>query len=74
MANLGLIHFSIALPININANDGQNKFEVHILQNVAKMTNYLSKMGHDATFVRTLNGHNGHFSSDFDVGPHQNDQ
>ena len=45
MANLGLIHFEIGLPINIVANVGQNKFEVHILQNVAKMTNYLPKMG-----------------------------
>ena len=38
--------------------NGQNKFEVHILKNVARMTNYLLKMGQDATFVRTLNGHN----------------
>ena len=58
MANLGLIHFYIGLPININANEGQNKFEVYILKNVAKMTNYLPKMGQDTTFARTLNGHN----------------
>ena len=46
-------------PININANaDEQNKFEVHILNNVAKMTNYLPKIGQDATFVQTVNGHN----------------
>ena len=51
MANLGLIHFWIGLPININANEGQNKFEVHILQNVAKMTNYTSKIGQDATLA-----------------------
>ena len=30
----------------------------YILKNVAKMTNYLPKMGQDATFARTLNGHN----------------
>ena len=54
MANLGLSHFSIGLPLNINANEGQNKFEVHILQNVTRMTNYLPKMGQDATFARTL--------------------
>ena len=58
MANLGLIHFWTGLPLNINAYDGQNKFEVHTLQNVAKMTNYLPKMGKDATFARTLNAHN----------------
>ena len=58
MANSGLIHFKIGLPFNINANDRQNKFAVHILQNVAKMTNYLPKMGQGATFARTLNGHN----------------
>ena len=42
MANLGLIYFSIGLPINIivNANDGRNKFEVQILKNVAKITIY----------------------------------
>ena len=58
MATLGLIHLYIGLPININANDGQNKFEVHILKYVAKITNYLPIMGKDATFVQTLNGHN----------------
>ena len=58
MASLGLIHFLISLPINIIANDGQNKFRVHIIQNVARMINYLSKMGQGATFARTLNGHN----------------
>ena len=58
MANLGLIHFYIGLPININANYGQNKFKVDILKSVVKMTNYLPKMGQDATFARTLNGHN----------------
>ena len=53
MANLGLIHFYISFPDNINANNGQNKFQVQILKNVAKMTNYLPKMGQDATFART---------------------
>ena len=58
MANLGLFHFWIGLPFNINANDRQNKFKVHTLENVTKMTNYLPKMGQDATFAQTLNDHN----------------
>ena len=57
IAHLGLIHFWIGLPVNINTNVGQNKFEDHILKNVAKITNYLPKMSQDATFGRTLNGH-----------------
>ena len=57
-AILGKYLVILATFFNINANDGQNKFEVHILKNVAKMTNYLPKMGQDATFARTLNGHN----------------
>ena len=32
MANLGLIDFKIGLYIKVNVNEGQNKFEVHILQ------------------------------------------
>ena len=43
---------------NINLNDKQNKFEVHLLQNLAKLANYLTRMGQDATCVQTLNGHN----------------
>ena len=30
IANLGLIDFQMGLSININVNDGQNKFKVHI--------------------------------------------
>ena len=36
MVNLGPIDFQLGLPLNIKKNDGQNKFEVHILKNVAK--------------------------------------
>ena len=39
-----MIYFQIGLHININANEGQNKFEVNILKYVAKMTNYLPKI------------------------------
>ena len=30
MVNLGPIDFQLVLSLNININDGQNKFEVHI--------------------------------------------
>ena len=39
MADLGLIDSKLGLYIKINVNNGQNKFEVHISKNVAKMTN-----------------------------------
>ena len=44
--------------IYVNVNNGQDKFEVHILKNVAIMTNHLPKMSQDATFAQSLNGHN----------------
>ena len=37
MANLGLIDFKLGLYIKVNVNARQNKFEVHISKNVAKM-------------------------------------
>ena len=37
MADLSLIDFKLGLYIKINVNMGQNKFEVHISKNVAKM-------------------------------------
>ena len=37
MANLGLTDFKLGLYIKVNVNAGQNKFEVHISKNVAKM-------------------------------------
>ena len=37
MADLGLIDSKRGLYIKINVNNGQNKFEVHISKNVAKM-------------------------------------
>ena len=51
MANLGPIYIKIGLPINIDANNGQNKFEVLNLKIVAKMTNYLPNMGQNVTFA-----------------------
>ena len=50
MVNLGPIDFQIWLPPNINVNDRQNKFEVHISKNIAKNSQ-------GATFATTLNGH-----------------
>ena len=37
MANLGLIDFKLGLYIKVNVNAVQNKFEVHITKNVAKI-------------------------------------
>ena len=58
MVNLGLIDFQLGLSLNINGNNGQYKFEVHISKNMAKMANFRPKVGQDATFAPTLNGHN----------------
>ena len=38
MAKLGPIDFTIGLPIDITVNDGQNKYEVHISNNEAKIS------------------------------------
>ena len=57
MVNLGLIDFQLGLPLNINRYDGRNKFEVHISTNVANMADFRPKIGQDATFAPTLNGH-----------------
>ena len=53
MTNLGLIHFLIGSPLNINANNKQNKFEVHIFKNVAKMTSNLPEIVQDAAFAQS---------------------
>ena len=45
MANLGLIDFKLGLYIKVNVNAGQNKFEVHISKNVAKMAVLWPKIG-----------------------------
>ena len=42
---LGLIDFLFGLPINLIVNAGQNKFEVDILKNVAKIANLRPKIG-----------------------------
>ena len=55
MVNFGSINFQLGLPRNINENDGQNKFEVHISRNVAKMAHFWPIVGQGATFAPTLN-------------------
>ena len=45
MVILGPIDFLFGLPLNINVNDWQNKFEVDILKNVAKIANFRLKIG-----------------------------
>ena len=45
MANLGLIDFKLGLYIKVNVSAGQNKFEVHISKNVAKMAVLWPKIG-----------------------------
>ena len=45
MANLGLIDFKLGLYIKVNVNAWQNKFEVHISKNVAKMAVLWPKIG-----------------------------
>ena len=46
MANLGLIDFKLGLYINVNVNERQNKFKVHISKRLAKMAINWYKIGH----------------------------
>ena len=39
----------MSLPIYIFVNDGQNKFEVHISKNMAKLADFRPKIGQEAT-------------------------
>ena len=58
VVNLGPIDFKLDFPLNINVNEGQNKFEVHVSKTMAKIANFQPKIGPDVTFAPTLNGHN----------------
>ena len=71
VVNLGAIDFQLGLPLNINGNDGQIKFEVQISKNVAKIAEFWPKIGQDATFALILNVHN---SIIFDFQTYQNDK
>ena len=48
----------IGSPLDINVNYGQHKFEVHISKNRARIANFQPKIGQDASFAPTFNGHN----------------
>ena len=53
MAKLDAIQLLIDLPLNIDPNAGQNKFEGHIPKNVAKMAILWPKIA-SATLAREL--------------------
>ena len=75
VVNLGPIDFQLGLPLNINRNNEQNKIEVHISKNVAKMVKFRPKIGQGATFTSTLNGHNSAiFYPILTFDKHQNDE
>ena len=58
MADLGLIDSKLSLYIKINVNNGQNKFEVHISKNVAKMAILWPKIGQRHFGAHASHGHN----------------
>ena len=45
MAKISPFGLKIGLPINLDLNDGQNKYKVHIFKVVAKITNIWPKIG-----------------------------
>ena len=55
---LDLIDFKLGLYIKVNVNNGQNKFEVHISKNVAKMAILWPKLGQRHFGARASHGHN----------------
>ena len=55
---LGPIDFLFGLPINLIVNAGQNKFEVDILKNVAKIANLRPKIGQIPLLSLEILGHN----------------
>ena len=58
MADLGLIDSKLGLYIKVNVNKRQNKFEVHISKNVAKMAILWPKIGQRHFGARASHGHN----------------
>ena len=58
MADLGLIDFKLGKYIKVNVNNGQNKFEVHISKNVAKMAISWPKIGQRHFGAGASYGHN----------------
>ena len=58
MAKLSPFDLTNGLSINIDVNDGHNKYEVHISKNEAKIPYFQPKMGQLPLWRATLNGHN----------------
>ena len=54
---LGPTDFLFGLPINLIVNAGQNKFEVDILKNVAKIANLRPKTGQIPLLSLDINRH-----------------
>ena len=57
MYKLCPINFKIGLLTNLNVNGGQNKFEVNISKNDAKLANIWLKIGQLPLWRATSNGH-----------------
>ena len=55
MANLCLIDFKLGLYIKVNVNAGQNKFEVHISKQLAKMAINWHKIGQVPLYGKNIN-------------------
>ena len=58
IADLSLIDFKLGLYIKVNVNKGQNKYEVNISKNVAKMAILWPKIGQRHFGARPSHGHN----------------
>ena len=58
MADLSLIDFKLSFYIKVNVNKGQNKYEVNISKNVAKMAILWPKIGRRHFGARASHGHN----------------
>ena len=50
IVSLGPIDFYLGFPLNIKVNGGQNKFEVHISKNIARIANCQLKIGQDKIY------------------------
>ena len=58
MTILSPIGLKIDFPTTLDRNDGQNKLEVYISKNMARMANKWLKINGVATFGHSLGGHN----------------
>ena len=68
MAKLSPNDFKISFLLDVNVNDGQNKFEVDILKHKAKVSNFWPKIGQLPLWRVTFSwGYLSYFSSDFGI-------